>query len=228
VTQVIAHRGASRDAPENTRAAFELAVRQRAEMIETDLHLTADGEIAVYHDAEIAGAAIAELAMPALRERAPDVPTLAELLDGFGARIPFNLEIKSGVRGDYPGIEARVLGEVCRRGLLERTVFSSFREPVLRRLRAAEPRARIGLLLSKRWMVRTVSRARRLGAEAVHPPLEATTENRVRVWHAAGLAVRVYTVDDPLDQKRLIGWGVDALFTNVPAQLRSLLDGGSA
>jgi glycerophosphoryl diester phosphodiesterase len=224
MTQVIAHRGASHDAPENTLRAFELALQQRADMIETDLHGLADGEIAVCHDPEIRGRALGELSLPALRELAPELPTLADVLDTLGSRIPFNLELKTGLKADYRGLESRVLEEVRQRNLLERTLFSSFREPILRRLRAAEPRARIGLLLEGRWLLRCVARANRLGAEAIHPPLEALSLERLRRWHSAGLAVRVYTVDDPGDQERLVAWGVDGLFTNLPRQLRALLD----
>jgi glycerophosphoryl diester phosphodiesterase len=224
VIEVIAHRGASRDAPENTLAAFALAVAQGADMIETDLRLTADGAIALCHDPDVQGAQIAELCLSALRERAPDVPTLAEVLDAFGARVGFNLELKCGHDSDHRGIEERVLEEVRRRGLLGATVFSSFHESALCRLRAGDPRARIGLLLRRRWMFRSVQRAMRLGAEAVHAPLDAVSAARVRRWRAAGLRVRVYTVDDPRDQQRLIGWGVNGLFTNAPRELRERLD----
>ena len=68
-----------------------------------------------------------------------------------------------------------------------------------------------------------MGRARGLGAEALHVPRLAITRSRCERWRAAGLAVRVYTVDDPADQRRLLEWGVDGIFTNVPAQLRELL-----
>ena len=133
--QNIAHRGASVDALENTLEAFALAVEQGADMIETDLHLLRDGVVALYHDDEIGGVPVGELTLAELRGHLPRAPTLQEALDRFGARIPWNLEIKSPKSGDYAGLERIALDEVRRRGILEQTLFSSFSDSVLARLR---------------------------------------------------------------------------------------------
>ena len=220
---VIAHRGASKDAPENTLAAFRLAVEQGADMIETDLQITTDGEIPLFHDHEIAGAPIAKLSLAELRERAPDVPTLQEALDAVGARIPFNLELKSHPDYPYPELPEMVLAEVRARGLLDRTLFSCFYDPALARLRELAPDARIGLLISRRSNLGVVERTRKLGAEAVHPELAIASAELTDELHEAGLRVNVFTVDDETEQRRLHGQGVDGLFTNVPARLRRLL-----
>ncbi len=223
MTRNIAHRGASRDAPENTLEAFALAVEQGADMIETDLHLSSDGELPLLHDSEIDGRAVGSFALAVLRERIPGLPTLEETLDRLGSAIAFNLELKSHPRHEYPGLEERVLREVRERGLLERTLFSCFSDPALARLRSLEPAARIGLLISRRSNLAVAERAEKLGAEAVHPELAITTRELVDDLHGRGYQVNVFTVDDPGDQRRLIDWGVDGIFTNVPAQLRSLL-----
>ena len=220
---VIAHRGASKDAPENSLAAFRLAVEQGADMIETDLQITTDGEIPLFHDHEIAGAPIAKLSLAELRERAPDVPTLQEALDAVGERIPFNLELKSHPDYPYPELPEMVLAEVRARGLLDRTLFSCFYDPALARLRELAPDARIGLLISRRSNLGVVERARKLGAEAVHPELAIASAELTDELHEAGLRVNVFTVDDETEQRRLHGQGVDGLFTNVPARLRRLL-----
>ncbi len=99
---VIAHRGASADRPQNTFAAYRLALELRADMIEIDLHVTRDREIAIAHDAELealGGAGqIADRSLGELRELdaggGERVPELIEVLHTFGAAIPFNLEIK--------------------------------------------------------------------------------------------------------------------------------------
>jgi glycerophosphoryl diester phosphodiesterase len=229
---VIAHRGASAHRPENTLAAFELAVEQCADMIETDLHRTRDGAIVITHDEDLAGlGGRGEIADATLAElRALDagggepVPTLPEILDRFGPRIPFNLELKRGTRGEYPGLEAAALAEVERRGLLARTLFSSFYDPVLRRLRELSARARIGFLVSRRFPERAVERARAVGAEALNPELPLVTRSLVDEAHAAGLAVYVFTVDEPDDMRRLLDLGVDGLFTNHPDRLRGILE----
>jgi glycerophosphoryl diester phosphodiesterase len=229
---VIAHRGASGQRPENTLPAYELAVEQGADMIEIDVHRTRDGALVVTHDEELEGLGgkgeICDATLDEVRgldagggER---VPTLDEVLDRFGRRIPFNVEIKRGTRAEYAGLEAAVLGAVERRGLLERTLFSSFYDPVLQRLRGLSPRARIGLLISRRFPSGALERARALGAEALHPERPLVKAKLVDEAHAAGLAVHVFTVDDPAEMARLLGIGVDGIFTNHPDRLRALCD----
>jgi glycerophosphoryl diester phosphodiesterase len=224
---VIAHRGASRDAPENTLEAFRLAVEQGADMIETDLHRTRDGRIALYHDDDIGGIEIGSQTLAELRERLPDLPTLEDLLDAVGGRIALNLELKRGASGDYAGLVAATLDQVRARGLLEETLFSSFYDPVLAEVRALATAARIGLLVSRKAPVSILERAERVGAEAVHPELVLATRERIDALHAAGYRVHVFTVDEPDDQRRLVAWGVDGIFTNVPARLRTLLAEGA-
>lgn len=219
----IAHRGASRDAPENTLEAFELAVEQGAQMIETDLHLTRDGHVALYHDDEIEGTPVGDLTLDEIRERLPATPTLEELIDGFGDRILFNLELKRPRPGAYAGLEAIVFRRIERRGLVERTLFSCFFDPVLATLRGLSPEARIGLLISKRAPVEIEKRAKVLGAEAIHPDVSVVSAEMVYSAHQAGLRVHPFTVDDRDEQVRLLEMGVDGIFTNVPAQLRDLI-----
>jgi glycerophosphoryl diester phosphodiesterase len=221
--RVIAHRGASVDRPENTLAAFELAVEQGADMIETDLHLLRDGAVALYHDDELGGRPVGEHSLAELRQRLPAAPTLEETLDSLGGRIDWNLEIKAPRSGPYAGLEARALDEVRRRGILARTLFSSFSDTVLRRLRELEPKARLGTLVSARSPENILGRAASVKAEAVHLDLRLATEPRVAEAHAADYQVNVWTVDAPADQRRLIGYRVDGIFTNLPAKLRALL-----
>jgi glycerophosphoryl diester phosphodiesterase len=230
---VIAHRGASGLRPENTLPAFALALEQGADMIETDLHRTRDGAVVVTHDEELAGlggrGAVDEATLAEVRaldagggER---VPTLDEMLDAFGPRIAFNLELKRGVRGEHPGLEAAALAAVERRGLLEGTLFSSFYDPVLRRLRDLCAAARIGLLLSRRFPDGALARARALRAEALHPERALVDGELVRAAHGEGLAVYVFTVDAPDEMRRLLDLGADGLFTNYPDRLRAVLQG---
>jgi glycerophosphoryl diester phosphodiesterase len=229
--RVIAHRGASAYRPENTLPAYELAIEQAADMIEVDLHRTRDGAVVVAHDAEleriggrgeIGDATLAEV-------RALDagagarVPTLDELLDGFGARIELNLELKQGSHGPYAGLPAAAAAAVRARGLERRTLYSSFYDPVLHELRRVDPEARIALLLSCRSPAGWPERARALGAEAVNPELPLVDHAFVERAHREGLAVYVFTVDPLPEMERLLALGVDGLFTNVPDRMRRLV-----
>ncbi|MFQ5698522.1 MAG: glycerophosphodiester phosphodiesterase [Myxococcota bacterium] len=219
----IAHRGASHAAPENTLAAFALAIEQGADMIETDLHLSRDRAIPLFHDAEIGGVRVGEATLDQLRDLKPDLPTLDELLELAAGRIELNLELKRAPDRDYPGLEERVLAAVNRHGLLSATLFSSFYDGPLSRLRHLEARARIGLLLSARAPGQALERAARLRAESIHPELGLVTGDALATWQGAGYRVHVYTVDRPADQQRLVDLGVDGIFTNEPARLRRLL-----
>ena len=229
--QVIAHRGASAYRPENTLAAYELAIEQAADMIEVDLHRTRDGAVVVAHDAaleriggrgEIGDATLAQVR--ALDAGAGQrVPTLDELLDGFGARIAFNLELKQGSRGAYEGLPAVAVSAVRARGLEERTLYSSFYDPVLHDLRSIDPEARIALLISRRGPQGWIERARALGAEAVNPELPLVDRDFVERAHGEGFAVYVFTVDPLEEMQRLLELGVDGLFTNVPDRMRRLV-----
>jgi glycerophosphoryl diester phosphodiesterase len=229
---VIAHRGASAYRPENTLAAYELAVEQDADMIEIDLHLSQDAEIVIAHDAglariggqgEIGDAPLAEIRALDAGGGEP-APTLDEVLDGFGQRIAFNLEIKSEPgRGPYPGLEAATLDAVRSRGLLERTLFSCFDDRVLETLRSLEPAARLAVLVSARQPERMLERAEAVAAEAVNPFLSLATGEFVAQAHDRGLKVYPYTADEPEWLERLLAAGVDGIFTNVPDRLRGML-----
>ena len=223
MTLNIAHRGASIDAPENALPAFALAIEQGANMIETDLHLTRDGKIAIFHDRSINGQPVQKLDLDELRGLVPELPTLDQVLDAFGEKIAFNLEFKSVLWRRYKELPALALAEVRRRGLLEQTVFSCFYEGALARLRRLEPSARIALLTGPRTPFWLVSRAKKLAAEAVHPHRRATTKELVERLQYYGLAVHVFVSDEPADQRLLMEWGVDGIFTNLPAQLAQLL-----
>jgi glycerophosphoryl diester phosphodiesterase len=228
---VIAHRGASGERPENTLPAYELAVAQGADMIEIDLHRTRDAATVITHDEDLSALGgrgeIADASLADVRgldagggER---IPLLDEVLDRFGPRIAFNLELKSGKRAHYAGLEAAALEAVEKRGLLARTLFSSFYDPVLARLRERSSGARLALLLSHESAERPLERARALGAEAINPWRGLVRRDLVEAAHGEGLAVYVFTVDEPQEMRRLLDLGVDGLFTNFPQRMRAML-----
>lgn len=229
---VIAHRGASAYRPENTLPAYELAVAQGADMLEIDLHRTRDGEIVISHDASLAHFGrvgdIADLTLAEVRELdaggGERVPTLFEVLDGFGHRLPINLEIKRGTGGRYEGIEAMALAAVEARGLLGRMLFSSFDDGVLEEVRRCSPEARLAALAHPLSRGDPVERARRVGAEAVNPDRRIATPELVAAAARAGLAVYSYTVDLEGEMERLLDLGVSGLFTNRPDVMRALVD----
>jgi glycerophosphoryl diester phosphodiesterase len=154
------------------------------------------------------------------------VPTLDEVLDGFGARIALNLELKRGGAGPYPGLAATAAAAVARRGLLPRTLFSSFEDAYLAELGRAVGATRRALLLEPRRAERPLERALAVGAEAINPWLGLATRELLASAHAEGLAVYVFTANREEDMRRLLELGVDGLFTDYPDRLRALLPRG--
>jgi glycerophosphoryl diester phosphodiesterase len=228
---VIAHRGASGYRPENTLSALQLAVDQRADMIEIDLHLSRDDAIVIRHDEDLASLGLKReiRAVDLAQIQSLDagdgerIPTLDEVLDRFGSQIAFNLEIKTGSGGAYPGLEAAALRAVEVRGLLASTLFSAFCDGVLGQLRALSSQARLALLVSARRSEGALERARAVGAEALNPWFGLADASWVDVAHGAGFAVYPYTVDAPEELRRFLEAGVDGLFTNYPDRLRELV-----
>ena len=152
------------------------------------------------------------------------IPTLLDLLDGFGDRMQFNLELKVGADdAAYEGLEEIVLEAVEARGLMPRMLFSSFYDPVLERLRALSPSARIALLISPRAQMAIFARAAKISAEAINPDVRLVTAELVAEAHEAGLRVYPYTANDPASMSRLLDCGVDGIITNHPALLHDLL-----
>ena len=234
---VIAHRGSSGERPENTLPAFERAIEQSADMIETDLHLSRDGVVVIHHDAELerlgeqgeirdrTASELAAMNAAPGGEVAEKMPTLLDILDGFGERMQFNLELKVG-RDDaaYDGLEDIVVSAVEERGLMPRMLFSSFYDPILARVRERSASARIALLVSPRAPIAIFERAARVAAEAINPEIRLVTKELVEQAHAEGLRVYPYTANETKEMERLLDCGVDGIITNHPARLHAILN----
>ncbi len=229
--QIIAHRGASAYAPENTLAAFRLALEMGAKAIEFDVHQTRDGKLVVMHDdnfKRVAGRKLRVRRLNLSEARKFDVgswfdpiykkerlPTLEEVLGLIGRRAELYIEIKAGSRR-YPGIEGRVVDLVRKRGLAGRAVISSFDHKALYEARALAPELRIGILMGLTPFRLTVKSALKLDAESFHLSLRKITPGRLKFAQERGLRVLVYTVNAAGDLERLEDMGVDGVFSNHP------------
>lgn len=214
---VYGHRGASADAPENTLAAFELAGRLGAHGVELDVRRSADGETAVHHDAALAdGRVIAET----LRADLPDsVPTLEEALDACSGMV-VNIEIKNlPVDVDFDpdcAVADQVVDILRSRGDRDRVLISSFHVPTVDRVKALAPDLPTGVLtFLAPSALEGISFAVERGHDAVHPHSNFVDEALVAAAHDAGLALNVWTVDDPARIRELAALGVDGIVTNV-------------
>ncbi len=246
----IGHRGAAADAPENTLAAFELALRQGADGIEFDVHLSADGVPVVIHDVRLdrttSGTGhVADHSLRALRRldagswfnrRYPHrarpryvggkIPLLAEVLGWVHERkcLAF-LEIKKGTR-NYPGLEKRVLEEIHRAGVASLVTVISFDLPTLRRLRRMDPGVALGIDFTRPLLA--VTRARLIEAGAVLPHWAFASRRFLKRAHQAGLNVVVWDLEAPRWMRRKIADGVDGIITSGPAKLAEVIRSSSS
>jgi glycerophosphoryl diester phosphodiesterase len=215
LTLVIAHRGASIARPENTIEAFQEARRLGADMVELDVRRTADDVLVVHHDPEIPGSgALATLRYDRL---ITGIPTLEAALD---ACLPtaINIEIKNA-RNEPDWDAARTVATataalVVRRELHDRVLVSSFDMGSIDRVRAIDHAIPTALLTER--VDGAVDACVRHGHAAIHPRADIATRRFVADAHAVGLAVNVWTVDDPDAMRELVARGVDGICTNDP------------
>ena len=210
-------------------AAFRLARRRRAPMVELDVHQTKDGRLVVIHDATLTrttgcDGAVGRLPFSQLRRldagrwfsprfAGEPIPTLEQALASLGSRMAVNIELKAG---RYPGIESHLIAVLDRLGWIERTLVSSFHPSRLARIRRVHRTVSVGILVHPWSLSRALERARRYGAVSIHPPVRVVTARVVERIHRDGRLVLPYTVDRRTDQARLIRMGVDGYFTNQP------------
>lgn len=243
---LIAHRGESRDAPENTLAAFGLAWQRGAGAIECDVHCTRDGALAVIHDAgtrRIGGPRRAVAKQTAAEIHALDagawkhrrwagerVPLLAEVLAATPAHGRVFIELKEGPESVPPLAQALRAAKNLRTA---QVVLISFNAAALEAVARALPRHETALIVDARhWtrrggIARAVARARSLGCGALDLEAHRRLDRRVvEAVHAAGLRVYVWTVDRAAMGRRLAAAGVDGLATNRCAWLAERLAPG--
>jgi len=239
---VVAHRGASAHAPENTQAAFRLAAEQGAHAIELDAKLSADGQVVVFHDRTVerttgSRGAIQDLTLAQLKTldagsffdaqyaREP-IPTLEEVFDTVGQRLLINVEL-TNYAAPFDNLVPRVAELVRAFHLEERILFSSFHPFNL--YRAAQllpevPRAILAGPGRSGWWARS-RMMRAVSPEAVNPYFSDASAFYLQRQREHGRKVYVWTVNDPIEMARLLRDGADGLITDDPLLgLKALAD----
>src|SRR6185369_4125052 len=230
---IFAHRGASASAPENTLAAFELALAQNADAIELDVKLSADGQVIVIHDPMVdrttgSHGRVKDLPLQELRAldagssfsekfKGEKIPTLEEVFEAVGKRTFINVELTN-----YNTPRDHLVEAVCmlikKHHMQKRVIFSSFFPSNLSKARSYLPDVPRGLLaldgVLGAW-------ARSFGFvfgkyQALHPYLTDMTQQEVSRVHRVNRRIHVWTVNKEEDIRRFFGWGVDGIFTDDP------------
>jgi glycerophosphoryl diester phosphodiesterase len=234
---VIAHRGASGGAPENTLAAFQRAVELGAPFIETDLHLTRDARFVAIHDATLERTTnghglVSEASLTELREldaghwfdrqyMGERIPTLEEILNFSREHdVVFYLELKYDSAW---GMHHALVAALNNAQNTARTIVISFDPSTLTALRRLDPSVMIGVLFEEAnpEMVKT---AVEVGARQICPRASLVTPELIKVAHEADLHVAAWTVNKPDDMRNLMSAGVDGIMTDFPDRLRAVLE----
>ncbi|NIS81469.1 MAG: glycerophosphodiester phosphodiesterase [Anaerolineales bacterium] len=229
---VIAHRGASLRAPENTLAAFRLAEEMGADAIELDAKLTKDGHVVVHHDRTLERTTDGEglLAKCTLEElkrldagshfnsefKGERIPTLQEVFDIVGKRTLINIEL-SNYATPWDSLPSEVVKLVNVNRLDSRVLFSSFSPISLLRVGQLAANIPRGLLVMPReptwvrFLFKQISTY-----QAYHPHWRIADQNAIQGQHKAGRRVYVWTVNEPKRMTTLIKLGVDGVITDTP------------
>lgn len=240
---ILAHRGASFDAPENTLAAFKLARQMGADGVELDTLLTSDDVPVVIHDFTVdkttdGSGKVREKTLREIKKldagshfdysfRTQRIPTLDEALEEIGPQMVVNIELKSvGLRPSR--LEAQVLSVIRKRNAQDRVIISSFNPFALRRFHRLAPNIPLGYLYAPD--VPTYLRLFMMGVphQARHPAEEMIDAAYMDWARANRYRVNTWTVDDPARAAALRDLGVDALITNRPDLLLEALGRPSA
>lgn len=237
---IFAHRGASIHAPENTIAAFELAIQQGCDGIEFDVMLSGDNHVMVIHDndlsrttgvhgkiSELSEASISELDAGSffdIQFQNERIPTLDQVLEVIGSRTFLNIELKN-YESIYDNLPEYVAEIVKNHGLHSNILFSSFNPIALRKINKLLPLIPIGLLALpglKGWWARSFIGRRITNYQALHPEFHDISPNLVQKAHRNNTRIHTYTVNNSNDIQRLLKMNVDGIFTDDPQLARKV------
>jgi glycerophosphoryl diester phosphodiesterase len=250
-----AHRGGAALWPENTLEAFAGAAALGCTHLETDLRMTRDGAIVLMHDADVSRTTdgkgtVSDFSLEEIQRLdaaywfSPDgqtyprrgqglrVPTLAELTERL-PNVGINVEIKERGTADLP---AALWATIQERGLEDRLIVAAERHGLLARFRRIS-RGRMATAASRReclqfWLASRLSLERWLSVPycalqipVVAAGLQFLTPRLIRAAHALGIAVHVWTIDDPVEMRALLDSGVNGLMSDRPDRLMAVVQG---
>ena len=230
---VIAHRGSSLAAPENTMAAVNLGLEESADYIEIDVQEDADGQIVVIHDADfkrVAGLdrAIADVTRADARDidigswfdpkfSSERLPTLKQVLDAADGHAGVNIELKYTSRA--VDLAQRVLDVVSTAGAEDRVEYMSLSYEGTQELRRLDPEATVGFLSNV-----SIGKLTDTNVDFLAVSSRAATPGLISDAHDAGMLVYVWTVNTPRAMALFIDRGIDGIITDAPQLLNSVID----
>lgn len=236
---ILAHRGLTHEAPENTYEAVARTVAQGLEGLEIDVRPTSDGELVCIHDdnaARLAGIdkQIIQMSSNELRQLTFERPRpdgegvlrgrplfLPELLDLTRGRLLLNIEMK-GANWKPQLLQEKFVDPLRERDMTSQVIVSSFHYQPLMRLRRMAPEIRTGFLIhpARPRIGQPGWSARWLRLYSIHPPKGMVNPIRIAQWRRYGYSIFVWTVNDKKLYDQLSDWGIDGVISDVPEALR--------
>jgi glycerophosphoryl diester phosphodiesterase len=234
-TLIIGHRGANKEAPENTMKSFRKAIELEADYIEFDLHESKDGVLVIMHDPSTLRTTgypglISHMTLDKLKELdcgdGESIPTLEELIDLAKGKINLQCEVKAG------GIAEKLVKILKQENLLDSTIVSSFDHDELKEIQKLEPNLKLAALEPsgvgwiKDWFKKKeiIDNAISNNFYAIHPLYKLVNKEFIEYAHEKNLKVNCWTVDSKNAMKKLIKNGVDGIITNDIKRAKELLN----
>lgn len=224
-----AHRGASTYAPENTFLAFYTGIYMGANGIETDVRMTKDGVLVLFHDrtvtrltgieAQLSDYTLDELKQFTFEKKGltDKIVVFEDFLKQFALRdITFAIEIKQA------GIEAQIADMIRKYHMEHKTVVTSFKPEYIRAIKEYAPELHIGLLC-KEVTDDTIHFLKQIGAEEICPPATDVTPEKVAMWHREGFNVRAWGVSDEELMRQVYDSMADGMTVNFPDKLTAYI-----
>ncbi len=231
-TLVMAHRGASKDAPENTIPAFEKAVEMQADYIELDVQETSDGAVVVTHDVNtkrVTGVNefVWNMTLEEIKKldaanyfdgyENVEIPTLSEVFDAVGGKIKFNIELK--YNRHTQNLAKSVADLITKYGLEGDCVITSSKKEALKDMKAVMPEIPCGYILSV-----SIGKYYDLDyADFFSLDLNYVTKKSLSNCHKVGKPVNAWTVNDTDSMEKMIALGVDSIITDEPLKARTVI-----
>lgn len=231
MTKIFAHRGASNYAPENTMAAFELAVSQGAEGIETDVHLTKDNIPVIIHDEKIDRTTnntglVKDYTYDEIRQldagswmsksfSKETIISLEEFLKWIKDKdLLMNVELKNN-KINYPHIEAIVYEQIKYHKLSDRAIMSTFNKQSIKRCKTLDSSIEVAWLTSKRNR-NLISDFKKTGADAIHMHYRLLNKKDINKANYERIPIRVYTINKRRQLRKCYSLQCAAIFSDIP------------
>ncbi|MGO1820040.1 MAG: glycerophosphodiester phosphodiesterase [Senegalia sp. (in: firmicutes)] len=228
---IYAHRGAKGYRPENTMAAFKLAMEMGADGIETDIHLSKDGYLVLIHDEKVDRTTtkkgyIKDMTLDQIKLldagskfseefAGEEIPTLEELIIlTKDTDIILNIEIKNN-KMNYPKIEEKLVELIKKYKIEERVIISSFNHNTIYKIKELDENLKTGILYSRN-IKRPIRFAKNIREDALHPKHKRVDFKLMIKAKLTGLEINTFTINNTKQMNKMFKYRVDGIITDYP------------